>query len=228
MRRRQLFLNHDAAYDWLIALEHGRVDDGTPEECWRVLGDLFAYLLDEPGGQVVGFRVNNFSQFDVEEDLEALEAEAGGRRPRFDVPTLMLFNAPAAEIVPAAREFFEGESSINRDFFDRAVECNAEELSEQELYWWRQCLQVGDAMAHFGIGYTLYDLGHYEEAATHLRHYATLAPNEPWVLVWLGKGEQALGNDDEARAAYERAIELTEAGAQETDAPELLGALLIA
>lgn len=225
MARTPLHLNRAAASDWLIALEQGRVDDGTPPECWRQVGELFAYLLDEPGGREVGFRVNGFSEFDVAVELEPLEREAGGEVPRFDAPALLLFDATAAEIIRAADSLFEGGNSINRDFFDRALECNTVELYEQALYWWRRCLQAGDAMAHFGIGYTLHDLGRFDEAAPHLRHYATLASHEPWVWCWLGRVEQARGDDDAAAAAYERAIELTEAGGQETDAPELLVSL---
>jgi hypothetical protein len=30
----KLFINHVASYDWLIALEFGRVDDAQPSENW--------------------------------------------------------------------------------------------------------------------------------------------------------------------------------------------------
>ncbi len=31
-------------------------------------------------------------------------------------------------------------------------------------------------MAHFALGYTLYELGRYHEAYRHLRYYAQIAP----------------------------------------------------
>ena len=66
--RPRLFLNHVADYDWLIAVEFGRVEDGQPPDCWRGVEDRFAYLLDRPEGDEVGFKVLEFSEFDPEED----------------------------------------------------------------------------------------------------------------------------------------------------------------
>ena len=50
---------------------------------------------------------------------------------------------------------------------------------EKALNVWRCCLEAGDSMAHFAIGYTLYELERYREAYGHLRHYAELAPQLP-------------------------------------------------
>ena len=66
-------------------------------------------------------------------------------------------------------------------------------------------------MAHFALGYTLYDLGRFHEAYRHLRYYAELAPAGSWNWCWYGKAAQAIGEIDEARAAYRRAIELERA-----------------
>ena len=38
-------------------------------------------------------------------------------------------------------------------------------------------------MAHFGLGYTLYDLGRFQEAYRHLRHYTEIAPHGELELV---------------------------------------------
>lgn len=80
-------------------------------------------------------------------------------------------------------------------------------------------------MAHFALGYRLFDLERYEEAYRHLRYYAEIASHHPWNWVWFGKAAETLGAIGEAREAYERAIELEEAGGDETDAPDLLRGL---
>ncbi len=77
-------------------------------------------------------------------------------------------------------------------------------------------------MAHFALGYTLYELGRFHEAYRHLRHYTEIAPFHSWNWCWLGKAAAALGEVDEARAAYRRALELEDEGYDETDARSLL------
>ena len=67
--------------------------------------------------------------------------------------------------------------------------------------------------------------GRFHLAYRHLRHYAEIAPNGSWNWRWLGQAAEAIGETDEARRAYERAIEIEEAGGHETDAFELLRAL---
>jgi tetratricopeptide (TPR) repeat protein len=219
--RPRLFVSHDADYDYLTALEFGRVDDGQPPDRWREVTEVFHFLLDKPGGREVGFRIDEFSAFGLNRD--GVSALRSG--PRFDVPQLALRKAGAARIGGAATRFFAGQNSVNRDFFERATECGANEMPEQALYWWRCCLQAGDPMAHFGIGYTLCDLGRPREGLKHLEHYVRIAPHHPWNWVWLGKCLEALDRIDDARSAYRRAIGLTEGGCDETDAPELLAAL---
>lgn len=213
----RLYLNHIADFDWLIALEFGLVDDAQPPENWRGVSESFGFLHREPGGPEVGFKLVDFSEFDAEApDV----AEIWGA-PHFDAPVLGLRNVPAGEIVLAARALFGEDSSINRQFFSAAIAAEGEEA----LALWLACLQAGDAMAHFGLGYALYDLGRYQEAYRHLRHYTEIAPCGSWNWCWLGKAAQVLGETGEARAAYERALELERRGDQETDADELLATL---
>ena len=152
----RLYLNHIADLDWLIALEFGRVDDAQPPDNWRGVCDSFGFLHDEPGGREVGFKVVDFSLFDPD-DPEVAEIWNG---PRFDAPVLGLRDATAGEIVLAARALFGEHSSINRHFFSAAIDAEG----EQALGLWLACLQAGDPMAHFGLGYTLYDLGRFPEA----------------------------------------------------------------
>jgi tetratricopeptide (TPR) repeat protein len=209
-----LYLNHVAEYDWLIALEFGRVDDGQPPENWRGVSTSFGFLYDAPGGRIVGFKVLDFSEIDPE-DPEVAEIWDG---PWFDAPILGLRGVTAGEIVVAARARFGNVSSVNRRYFSAAMQAEGDEA----LGMWLACLEAGDSMAHFGLGYTLYDLGRFRDAYRHLRHYTEIAPCGSWSWCWLGKAADAVGETAGARAAYERALELEEAGGEETDARELL------
>src|SRR3954454_16291251 len=144
MSRPRLYLNHIAEYDWLIALEFGRVDDGQPPDCWRGVSEQFGYLHDGPDGRVVGFKVLDVSELDLDSDEHA-PLWSG---PRFDVPVLGLPAATAGEVVLAARVLFGETSTINRAYFFAAISAEGEEA----LGHWLACLQAGDSMAHFGLG----------------------------------------------------------------------------
>lgn len=211
-------LNHAPKLDWLIALEFGRVDDAQPPDNWRGVSDHFGYLHDSPDGPEVGFKVIDFSQFDA----EAKEVEEIWGKPLFDVPVLGLSGAPAGEVVLAARAMLGADATLNRRFFSAAA---AEENPAEALRLWVACLQAGDSMAHFGLGYTLYDLARYEEAYRHLRYYVELAPHGSWNWCWYGKAAEAIGELVEARAAFQRALELEREGDQETEAEERLARL---
>lgn len=213
----RLYLSNSPELGWLSALEFGRVDDGQPDENWRAVNERFGYLHDGPGGRCVGFKVFGLDDF----ECDSAEVAAIWDPPHFDAPLLGLTDVPAAEIVIAARAFFEGRPSINRLHFNYACQARGEEA----LARWRMCLESGDSMAHFALGYTLYDLDRHLEAYRHLRHYVEIAPAHSWNWCWYGKAAAAIREIEEARRAYERAIELTEAGEDETDAPELLAEL---
>ena len=218
MRNPRLYVSHAPQYDWLSALEFGRVDDGQPPENWVGVSENFGFLHEEPGGRVIGFRVGGFSDFDVEDP----EVDQIWSEPRFDVPLLGLTDACAGEIILAARAYFGDEPSTNRVFFDAAVGQSGEEA----LPLWQACLESGDSMAHFALGYTLYELDRHHEAYRHLRHYVEIAPAGSWNWCWFGRAAQAIGELDEARDAYERAIELEEADGDETDAGDRLAELV--
>lgn len=217
MANPKLYLNHIAESDWLIALEFGRVDDGQPPENWRGINESLGFLHDKPGGREIGFKILDFSSFDPNDP----EVSAIWEEPRFDAPVLGLRSVSAGEIVLAIRPLFGSHDSINRQFFAAAVDATGEEA----LGLWLACLQAGDSMAHFGLGYSLYELRRYPEAYRHLRHYTEIAPAGSWNWCWLGKAAAAIGEVSEARTAFQRAIELTEVGGEETDAPELLAEL---
>src|SRR4051812_39260158 len=206
-------------YDWLVALEFGRVDDSQPPDNWRGVSDDFGFLHEEPGGRVLGFKVIDFSEFDVD-DEEVAEIWEG---PRFDVPMLGLRDVPAGEVILGVRAFVGEDSTLNRAYFNTAIE---EGDLEQARRNWRLCLQAGDSMAHFGLGYTLYELGDYPTAYRHLRHYTEIAPHGSWIWLWFGKAAEKMGQRDEAIAAYTRAMELEAEGDAETDAAKRLKPLI--
>ena len=165
-----LFLNCDAEYDWLIALRFGLVDDGlAPERREIVVPDRFCFVREPEGETIAGFTVLGVAEFDVDVPAAASLWEP----PRFDVPMLGLRDACAGEILLAARSFFGAESSLNRFYFDEAVRATGDQAAAH----WRSCLEAGDLMAHFGLGYTLVELGRPRDAYRHLRAYAELVPS---------------------------------------------------
>ncbi|WP_051471426.1 ADP-ribosylglycohydrolase family protein [Patulibacter minatonensis] len=220
----RLYVSHDADFHWLVALEFGRVGEDQPQACWVPLSETFAYLLDAPEGRVVGFRVNDFHEFDPEDP----EVVAIWDEPRFDVPVLGLMHATAGEIAIAARRRFGDEDSLNRKIFGVATAHQGEEA----LVHWRHCLESGDAMAHFALGYTLLGLDRAPEAYGHLRHYTEIAPLGAWNWCWYGQAAEAVGELSEARRAYRRAIELAhgddagagaDAAARLAELPDVVG-----
>jgi tetratricopeptide (TPR) repeat protein len=212
-----VFLSADPGYDYLSAVEFGRVLDSQPPNCWQRLSEDFAYWRPPRARKARGFHVRRFSDFDVD-DPEVAEIWTGRR---FTVPLLGLPSATTGEIIVAARAYLGGEPTLNRSYFELATRATG----EHALHAWRCCLETGDGMAHFALGYTLYELERFHEAYGHLRHYAELAPHSAWNWCWLAKGAAAIGETAEARRACKRAIELSEAGDDETDAPDLLAEL---
>ena len=201
-----LYINRDASYDWLIALEHGRVCDGHPPAQFRGVGEDCAYMLDRPAGRrVIGFVVHGLRSFSPPARLF--------RPPHFAAPLFGLARASAGEIILAAQAHLADEPTTNRAYFSAAIAAGP---ADAEALW-RCCLESGDSMAHYGLGYTLLGEGRAREAYGHLRYYTELAPTNAWAWCWLGQACAALGERTDARAAYERAMELGE-----TDAGELV------
>jgi hypothetical protein len=220
-----LYLSHLADVDRLDAVEFGRLIDGQPEECWRAVSDpdgpddgpLVGYLHDGALGRPVGFSVLGLSVYDVDRPGVA---EIWGP-PSFDVPQLGLEAASAGEIILAARADFDDYLSFGRDLCLRARETTGEEA----LANWLSALDSGELGAHLGAGRTLFELGLYGHAYTHLRWYARHAPGSASAWCWLGRAAEALDNVEEAVTAYERAVALEEPGGEATGAAVLLAGL---
>ncbi len=203
-----LFINRDPQLGWLSALEVGRVFDGQHPRCWRPLDEHFAWYFPKRARRPRGFHILNFDEFDPESLPEIWDG------PRFRAPLLALPEATAGEIVFAARAHLGDEPTINRAYFSGASAQNGEDA----LALWRCCLEAGDPMAHFAIGYTSFELDRFHEAYAHLRHYVDLAPHSSWNWCWLGKAAAAIGETSEAEDAYLEALRLTERGGPPTDA----------
>jgi len=214
MARPNLYLSHDADFDWLACFPFGRTDDGHHPEAWRGVSRRFGWMLDKPDGKVIGFKVLRFSDFDAERCKRIWKA------PRFHVPALGLRKATAGEICLAAKGQVQGDT-VNRLMFGFATAHKGEEA----MHAWRHVIEAGDPMGHFGLGYTLLDLGDLHGAYKHLRVYTEIARYSPWAWNYLGRAAEALGDPAEARAAYERALGLEELQDEQTDADERLAEL---
>ena len=117
MKSLPLYEGRDHECDWLVALEFGRVLDGQPGDHFLPVDDHAAFVLDGPGGDVVGVWVNDLRDYDP----ATPGSEALWRGPRFDVPLLGLRDAYAGELVLAAQASLLTESTINRCYLDMAV-----------------------------------------------------------------------------------------------------------
>ena len=208
-------ISYDTDRDTLDVAEFGVAVDGIDPDPWQALSEDLAYLLRAKDGPAIGFQAKNFSTLDPDCIEGVFEC------PRFDVPVLGLRDASAGEILLAAESFLEGENTLNRDYFGAAVSVSGEEA----VSLWRQCLQTGDMLAHYGLGYTLYELGQHRLAYRHLRYYTELVPAQAWAWCWRGKSAEAIAEFAEARDCYRRAVELEEQGGETTDARDLLSAL---
>ena len=187
--------------------------DRQGSDRWEGVSDNFGWFLAEPGGgPIIGFKVVDFSDFDAEAEAAIF---AG---PRFDIPALGLRNVSAGEIVLAAAPFLGGRDTIDRLYFDAAIDADGDEA----LHHWIAALQAGNSMAHYGAGYTLLELGRDHEAYRHLRAYTDVVPRDPWAWAYRARAALAIGERAEARSCCERAIEMEEVYGEETDAAELL------
>lgn len=198
----------------LSALEFGRIDDGQPADHFERVGEQVGVLVDGPRRRPVGFTLLRVSDYDP----DAPENAANWKGPRFDVPQLGLSHAAVNEIFVATRALYGDEPSLNRVLFSQAVDAKGAEAYDL----WLRCLQAGDGMAHFALGYTLLEMQRFPEAYRHLRHYTEISPNQPWNWAYRGHAAWGLGDYDEARRAYRQAIALERDGSEETDAAEQL------
>ena len=210
-----LRLSYDDRTDRLLCLEYGRVDDGLHPDAVDELCEDFNLIRDQPAGRPVGFMVLDFGLFEADAEAELWEG------PRFDCPALGLRDASAGMICAAASVYVDGGTIDTVLFWTAVGESDEEEAVED----WRRVIEAGDLKGHFGIGYTLFALERYTEAYMHLRAYTDLAPYSAWGWNWRGQAALAVGDADQARACFERTLEVEQIEHVETDADERLAAL---
>jgi tetratricopeptide (TPR) repeat protein len=211
-----LRLTVDWRDDHLLAVAYGHVVDGKREDEYVRLSDTASLLLSEPGGEPIGFVVDCINDLDPDDEFpELLEG------PEFSVPELGLSAANPGEITTAALTAYHLNSTLDAALFHKAVDCEDED-GEERLANWRVCLGAGDLKAHFAIGYTLCELDRHREGYAHLRYYTELVPRNAWAWCWLGHACRGMGDEQEAVAAYEKALELEAEGSYETDASTCL------
>jgi tetratricopeptide (TPR) repeat protein len=216
-RRLVLRLSYDADLDFLWALKFGEAIDGQLSDETDEPAEGFYLYRRGVRGPVIGFGVENLSEFELPDPDEPLLG--GGLR--FDAPAVGLGAASAEEVILASRTMIDG-STPDVVFFDMAVQAAADGEVEAAETLWRCCLQAGDMKAHFGLAYTLCDLGRYREAYGHLRTYTKIVPRNAWAWSWLGQASEAIGEPQEAVRCYRRALRLERLGSYETDARERL------
>lgn len=215
--RTPLHLSVNVTDDWLEAIEFGRVIDGRPAgELIDITPDV-RFVLRDPHGPITGLAVHGYRDLDL--DAVGAVTFAG---PRFHVPVLGLGAATLGEIVLAARGRFE-VSTADVCFFGLALQCAEQDADlEAAAGHWLSCVEAGDMRGMFGLGYTLFDLGRFVDAYTHLRRYAEIAPHNSWAWLWLGRACEALGEPEEAADAYRSALRREREGSFRTDASHRL------
>ena len=168
----------------------------------------------ESGGPLIGFGVRGAFAWDLAgEDPDA----AVWATPRFDVPSLALRSATVGEIVLAAQRTITG-STPDVVEFDLAVQAGTRGDREQAEHHWRACLACGEMTAHYGLGYTLIELGRPREAFGHLAMYTEICPRNAWAWAFRGRAAHHMGETAEARLAYQAALGYEAAGSTETNA----------
>ena len=222
--RPALQISYDSDRDFLWALVPGAVIDGQMEdEVEEHLDGLFVYRRG-PEGPVIGFGVDEAFAWDVMGNLEDEPEVVWGGKLRFDAPTLALRDASIGEVVLAAQATISS-STPDVILFDLAVAAGCQEQWDDAEGLWRACLEAGDMKAHFGLGYTLVELGRPREAFGHLRMYTEINPRNSWAWLWRGRAAEDMGELEEAKQSYARALEAEEDGSYETDADERLARL---
>jgi hypothetical protein len=69
-----LLLSRDTDYDYLSAVEFGRVLEGQPPRCWQPLSEQFAFYRPPRTRRARGFLVKSFDDFDPEDPAVAAPA----------------------------------------------------------------------------------------------------------------------------------------------------------
>jgi len=218
-REGPMLVSHVPARDALYVHERAFVfDDLEPARCVEVC-DQVRLMLDLSADRCVGFVMNGLSCF----AFEAPENAVVWGRPRFDVPALGIEQGTVGLIAATARLLLAGLRTPDRVWFDQALAAGE---SEEAIELWQACLDEGNELARYALGYTLLNHGRALEAKEQLKHYSSLVRWNAWAWCYVGQACEALEDWEEAEYAYRQALTATRAGANDTDAPERLAELL--
>lgn len=215
-------LSVDPFLELMVVIGHGGVWDGQlPGETAELEDEeRIQFLLEPDEMRIKALMVHEPFEIDPNEiPPDAVWSEDIG----FDVLALGLTAASVGELILAVQgRYRPDEPTADVAFFQMAT--GADDL-EAAADLWKLVIESGDMKGHFGLGYTLHDLGRFRDAYSHLRYYTWLTPHNAWAWCWLGKVCAEIGERSEAASAFRRAVELEERGGFETDAPELLRGL---
>jgi tetratricopeptide (TPR) repeat protein len=200
--------------------EYGTVWDGQPAEQIRGLDEdeRIGFLLDGEGDgeRVVAAAVRQ--PFEV----DPMAIPAIWDAPRFVIPTLGPEELSLGEILLLVHARYRPDEPTNDALhFQAGIEAQHEN-PELALSMFKLAVEAGDMKGHYSLGYVLFEQGMAREAAEHLAIYTRLTPFNAWAWCWLGKAQAELGENEAARASFQRALEAEAAGGFETDAAELL------
>ncbi len=161
-------------------------------------------------------------------DPDAIDAPEIWDGPRFTVPVLGLVGARVGEILLAVQaRFAPDEPTTDAMHFHLAIAAQEEGADAETVGGlFQMALEAGDQKARFAVGYTLVEAGMARDGYGHLRRYTELAPHNAWAWRWLGLAAEAVGENEEALLAYQRAATCTARGSFDTDALERCGALI--
>ena len=218
-REGRMFVSNVPERDVLYVYERGYVDDGLEPERQLELCGHVSLMLSIDGKECVGFVFGGLAEF----DFEAPENAAVWSGPRFDVPAFGIERGTIGLIGATARMVLGTLRTPDRVLFGAALSAPD---PARALPLWEECLAEGNELARYALGYTLLELDRPREAHEQLRRYSALVRRNAWAWCYLGQACERLEDWEGAEYAYRQAIEATAGGSFDTDAPELLSALL--
>ena len=218
-REGPMFVSNVPDRDVLYVYERGYVDDGLEPERKVEICEHVSLVLDLASKECVGFIFGPLSEF----DFEAPENSIVWTGPRFDVPVFGIEQGTVGLIAATARLILGELRTPDRVLFEAAVQAAD---PDEALALWEACLAEGNELARYALGYTLLELDRPREAHDQLKRYSALVRRNAWAWCYLGQACERLEDWEGAKYAYRQALEATSGGSFDTDAPELLSALL--
>jgi len=101
-------------------------------------------------------------------------------------------------------------ADVDRNVLDQAHTCRVDGNYDDARTLYEQMLACcpDEAECWWGMGLTIMNQGEFDEAIECLKKAAELAPDSQRYILDLGKHYAMLGMDEEAKAAFERVVEM--------------------